>query len=234
MSIEVIILCGGLGKRLRPVVQDVPKPMAPIKGKPFLAFVLDFLALYAVKKVVLSVGYKANMIQSYFKSSYKGMLIEYAIEQEPLGTGGAIKNALSYCQHSTVVVMNGDTYFPLDLQALLMTHEQLKSDITLSLKPMCDFDRYGSVELKGEYVSNFKEKSFCKQGLINGGVYALERGILDAYKDFVSFSFEQDFLERSCQKVIMGAYIDDSDFIDIGLPKDYKLAQKILLDFLQN
>ena len=143
MKTPVIILAGGFGTRLSAVVKDLPKPMANINGKPFLHYIFQSLQRQNIENVILSVGYKHEIIQDYFQDNYLGIAIKYAIETEPLGTGGAIKHAFSFVDDDAFV-LNGDTFFDVDLSKL----RNDKSDLSIALKPMKNFDRYGTVELK--------------------------------------------------------------------------------------
>ena len=145
MNTPVIILAGGFGTRLSTVVKDVPKPMAPINGKPFLHYIFEELQHQKIKTVVLSVGHLKEVIQDYFLDSYLGIDIQYAIEHEPLGTGGGIRYAFSFVDDDAFV-LNGDTFFDIDLSKL----KNSTSDISIALKPMFEFDRYGTVELNNE------------------------------------------------------------------------------------
>lgn len=223
---EAIVLAGGFGTRLQSVVKDVPKPMAAINGKPFLAYILDYLTYNGVRKIILSVGYKQEIIENYFGNSYKEIDIVYSKEEEPLGTGGAIKKALSYCESENILVLNGDTFFELNLQALLQEHKKANADVTMSLKKMYSFDRYGKVILEENRVVNIVEKEFSSFGIINGGVYIIQKDIFNNTEE--KFSFEQDFLEKKLSKLSVCAYIDKGYFIDIGIPQDY---QKAIYDF---
>lgn len=146
---EVIILAGGLGTRLRSVVSEVPKCMAPVAGKPFLWYLLKYLTRYDVSKVILSVGYLRGVIFDWVEEMKDDFPFhfDYAIEEEPLGTGGGIRLALNKATTSDVVVLNGDTYFDVNLEELMKNHRLYSSAVTLALKPMCDFDRYGRVVL---------------------------------------------------------------------------------------
>ncbi|EAL7336265.1 NTP transferase domain-containing protein, partial [Campylobacter jejuni] len=174
---QAIILCGGLGTRLKSVIKDIPKPMAPINDKPFLEFIFEYLKKQGIKEVILAVSYKYEVIQEYFKDEFLGIKIKYSIEKEPLGTGGAIKEALKFIKNEAYV-LNGDTIFDIDLKKLILNN----SKICLALKQMNDFDRYGTVELDSKnYIKLFKEKEFKKQGLINGGIYFLNK---DIFNDF--------------------------------------------------
>ncbi|EAK2332576.1 NTP transferase domain-containing protein, partial [Campylobacter jejuni] len=172
---QAIILCGGLGTRLKSVIKDIPKPMAPINNKPFLEFIFEYLKKQGIKEVILAVSYKYEVIQEYFKDEFLGIKIKYSIEKEPLGTGGAIKEALKFIKNE-VYVLNGDTFFDIDLSKLKLNG----SKICLALKQMNDFDRYGTVNVDGQgFVISFEEKIFKTQGLINGGIYLLTKDIFN-------------------------------------------------------
>ena len=215
---EAIVLCGGLGTRLRSVISDVPKPMAPIKNKPFLAFVLEYLKKQNISRVVLAVSYKYEIIQEYFGNSYLGMQILYSIEKEPLGTGGAILEALNLINSDSCYVLNGDTFFDVNLDRLKLDN----SDICVALKPMKNFDRYGSVDIdNNSYISAFNEKKFTSNGLINGGVYLIKKHIFNSFNLPNKFSFEEFFQENFLIFNAKATVFDDY-FIDIGIPQDYK------------
>ncbi|EDP3986480.1 NTP transferase domain-containing protein, partial [Campylobacter jejuni] len=189
---QAIILCGGLGTRLKSVIKDIPKPMAPINDKPFLEFIFEYLKKQGIKEVILAVSYKYEVIQEYFKDEFLGIKIKYSIEKEPLGTGGAIKEALKFIKNEAYV-LNGDTIFDIDLKKLILNN----SKICLALKQMNDFDRYGTVELDSKnYIKLFKEKEFKKQGLINGGIYFLNKDIFNDFTLQEKFSFEE-FLQEN-------------------------------------
>ena len=220
---EAIILAGGLGTRLRSVVSEVPKCMAPVDGRPFLQYMLEWLSRYDVSHVVLSVGYLREVIFSYMDSRAWPFEISYAVEEEPMGTGGGIRLALTKCREDRVIVLNGDTFFDVDLDALSFT-----APVTLALKPMRDFDRYGAVDWDGELVTGFHEKAACAEGLINGGVYALVRSQLDFAFYPKRFSFEKDLLEPLADAHLVAGQVQDGYFIDIGIPEDYARAQREL------
>ncbi|EBI2433247.1 NTP transferase domain-containing protein [Campylobacter coli] len=215
---QAIVLAGGLGTRLRSVVQDLPKPMAPINGEPFLAFVLEHLKKQGITEIILSVSYKYELIQEYFKDEFHGMKIHYNIEKELLGTGGAIKDALKLVKNE-VYVVNGDTFFDIDLKKLVLNG----SKICIALKQMQNFDRYGTVNIdKQGLVTSFEEKVFKKQGLINGGIYLLKKDIFDKFDLEKKFSFEE-FLQENYKSLKIQTQIFDDYFIDIGIPKDYQI-----------
>lgn len=213
---QAIILCGGLGTRLKSVIKDIPKPMAPINDKPFLEFIFEYLKKQGVKEIILAVSYKYEVIKEYFKDEFLGIKIKYSIEKEPLGTGGAIKEALKFIKNEAYV-LNGDTFFNIDLSKLKLNG----SKICFALKQMNDFDRYGTVNVNEQgFVISFEEKVFKKQGLINGGIYLLDK---DIFKDFAlqeKFSFEE-FLQENYEKLKARAEIFDDYFTDIGVPEDY-------------
>ena len=216
---EAVVLAGGLGTRLRSVVHDIPKCMAPVAGEPFLGYVLDWLSRYGITRVVLSVGYLKESIMEWISGQDYPFEIDYAVEETPLGTGGGIKLALSKCRERKVIVVNGDTFFPVDLDAI-----PFDAPVTVALKPMKDFDRYGAVELSANgLVTAFHEKAKVQQGLISGGVYALNGLDLSSLPE--KFSFEKDVLEPLSAKSQVGGWVSDSYFIDIGIPDDYARAQ---------
>jgi D-glycero-alpha-D-manno-heptose 1-phosphate guanylyltransferase len=222
MISEAIVLAGGFGTRLQSVVQDVPKPMADINGKPFLYYLLKYLSEQGIKKVVLSVGYKHELIKDFFGEHYLQMDIKYAIEDEPLGTGGAIKLALDHIDKDLCFVLNGDTYFDLNLIDL----ERNGTDCVLASKEMNNFDRYGSLELTAsDVITNFNEKKFCESGWINGGVYCIHKNLFSSISK-TSFSFEEEVLTPLSRTGQLIAVKSKGYFMDIGIPEDYAQFQK--------
>lgn len=222
---EAIILAGGLGTRLSGVVSDVPKPMAPVGGKPFLSYLLDYLLQFSIERVVLAVGHKYEVIEAHFGKEYNGLQLFYTIENEPLGTGGGIANALKLIEGTEFFLLNGDTFYDVDLEALDTHHELSGADITLSLKAMENFDRYGSVEIKGSRILAFNEKKALEEGYINGGVYVVNKAVIEELELPKKFSFEKDVLDAKVSALNMQAYHCDGYFIDIGIPEDYEKAQ---------
>lgn len=224
---EVIILAGGLGTRLRSALADLPKCLAPVNGKPFIAYLVEYLHQQCIEKFIFSLGYKNEIIKEYLTSHYSILNIQYTIEEEPLGTGGAIKLACTKANAENVLIANGDTLFKIDVLKLSEFHLINKASCTLSLKPMTMFNRYGVVELNADdSIKSFKEKQFYKEGLINGGMYALN--VDDFMKESLpqKFSFEKDYLEMSYQDKKMYGVVQDDYFIDIGIPEDYLRAQQ--------
>lgn len=223
---EAIILAGGLGTRLRSVVSDLPKCMAPVSGKPFLFFVIEHLLNQGVERFIFSVGYKSEPIIGYVNDRYPALNKQFSIEDEPLGTGGAVKLSCKMATEKNVLILNADTLFKVDIAELSAFHNSIGADCTLSLKPMQHFNRYGVVEMKSDHsIASFKEKQAYTSGLINGGVYALNCSSFLAEELPAVFSFEKDYLEKYFDKRKMYAVVQDEYFIDIGIPEDYKKAQ---------
>ena len=226
MISTAIILAGGLGTRLRSLVSDLPKCMAPVAGQPFLKYVMDELLKQGITHFILSVGYKRESIIDFLQNNYPDVNILFVIENEPLGTGGAIKLAAGLCKEKNVFVLNGDTMFKVDLKTLSDAHFQQQADCTLSLKPMQQFERYGVVELDEQNrITSFKEKQFYESGLINGGVYALNTVCFLNEQLPEKFSFENDYLEQFYKERKFFGCVSDTYFIDIGIPEDYERAQ---------
>jgi len=216
---EIIILAGGFGTRLQNVVSDVPKPMAEINGRPFLAYLLEYLSQYNISDVVLSVGYKQEIIEAYFSTNFNGINIKYSYEEKPLGTGGALKKALTLIKNNRCLVLNGDSFFNIDLDKFYSS--TIESKIAIAVKMMFNFDRYGTVKMKNGKIISFLEKISTVAGYINSGVYMISKEIFNHTDDTI-FSFEV-FLQN--QKDI-ASYIEDGYFIDIGIPEDYEKAKK--------
>ncbi len=217
---EVIVLAGGLGTRLRSVVHEIPKCLAPVAERPFLGYLLDWLAAQGAEHVVFSVGYLKEQVISYLQDNPWPFAYDFAVEETPLGTGGGIRLALGLCRENHVFVVNGDTFYPVELTAM-----PFDKPITLALKPMKDFDRYGEVELNNNIVTAFQEKKHCEEGVINGGVYAIDRSGLDLGSLPEKFSFEKEVLEPGAAIGQIGGWVSNAYFIDIGIPEDYGKAQ---------
>lgn len=219
---KAIILAGGSGTRLRPLVSDRPKPMAIINGRPFLSYILEYLEKFDIKEVILCVGYQKEQIINFFGDKWKNISISYSIENNPLGTGGAIKKVLNSTTDEFVFVLNGDTFFDINLNELI----QEKTEICFALKELNDFDRYGTVEIDfSGRILEFKEKRKTKKGKINGGVYFLSTAIFKKHKVAEDkFSFEK-FLEENISEIENTSIVFENYFIDIGIPEDYKRAQ---------
>ncbi len=227
---EAIILAGGLGTRLREAVPDLPKCMAPILAKPFIGYLIDYLHQQGIEKFIFSLGYKFTIVEQYLRTQYGNLHLTFSVEEEPLGTGGAIKLACTRATEKSVLVLNGDTFFKVDLQQFAAFHNTKDADCSLALKPMVDIDRYGLVELDDDNaVSSFKEKRYYEKGLINGGVYALQSATFfqESFPD--KFSFEKDYLDKFASSRKLYGFVQDQYFIDIGIPEDFERAQTELV-----
>lgn len=225
---EAIILAGGKGTRLKDVVSDVAKPMAPVNGRPFLCYLFHWLKIFPVEKVVLSTGYLSDSIKDYFSTSFCGIPIEYAIEEKPLGTGGAIKFALRKTQGNNILIINGDTYFPININSFFSFHSDNNHMFSIALKQMQNFSRYGSVVCHDNSILKFNEKKFCHDGLINGGIYLINREYFNSKQVPEAFSLEKHIMEKEAITGILKGKIFNNVFIDIGIPEDYRQAQSLL------
>ena len=221
-DLEAIVLAGGLGTRLRSVVSDLPKPMAPIGDKPFLEYILKYLQKNGITRVILSVGYKWETIKEHFGDKFENIELIYSVENESLGTGGAIKKAMNQVKNSQVYIINGDTLFDVDLKSLVLEDN---SKLILSLKHMINFDRYGCVESDdNNLVKAFTEKGYRESGNINGGIYLASKNIFDNFDLDEKFSFEE-FMQVNFEELKISVKVFEKYFIDIGIPEDYQKAQ---------
>lgn len=224
---EAVILAGGKGTRLRSIVSDAPKPMAIVGGRPFLCFVLEKLRTMGVKRVVLAIGYKGSHIREYFASRFQGMEIVYSQEAEPLGTGGAIKQALRCVRGDWAYVVNGDTYQDIDASkfASYASYSQVKA--VLGTRIVQDCSRYGTIGISEDGgIEAFHEKMPIEDGRISSGVYLMRKDALFGMPS--TFSLEADWLEPLAPSGALGAVDLTGSFIDIGIPEDYERAQKML------
>lgn len=224
---ECIILAGGLGTRLQSVVSDVPKCMAEVAGRPFLSYLLDYMDRQHFSHIILSLGYKSEIVLQWLEGESYPFEISYVVEDNPLGTGGAINLAFSKVKGSHAFVFNGDTFFDVNTSILLDFHNKKEAQISLALKPMSDFDRYGSVDVSDDdRIIRFNEKQYCEKGLINGGVYIINKDIFSALHLPEKFSFEKDVMEAHINDIPFYGCVQDNYFIDIGIPSDFAKANQ--------
>jgi D-glycero-alpha-D-manno-heptose 1-phosphate guanylyltransferase len=229
MITEAIILAGGLGTRLQSEVPDLPKSLAPVAGKPFLAYLLDYAKKQGISKFIFALGHKSSAIEAFVKQYLPEGSYVFSVEGEPLGTGGAIYQACKQVSTPDAIVLNADTYFGISLLNLSIIHELRKAACTVALKPMNSANRYGSVDVYKQVITAFSEKRQNSSGLINGGVYALSVPSF-LQKTFPrSFSFEKDYLEKEVSSHQIMGMISDAYFIDIGVPEEYQRAQTELV-----
>jgi len=225
--LKAIVLAGGLGTRLASVTSDIPKPMAPIGSRPFLEYLLDYLVEQGTEQAVLAVSHKWEVIRRHFGDTYRGMLLSYSVEEVPLGTGGAIRQALESITDDEVVVLNGDTLFRVDLKGMVNIHRSGGARLSIALKQVADSGRFGRVEVSADgVVTNFLEKSTGGPGWINGGIYMLHRRVFADFPMPARFSFELDLVEPNIGRIQPRAFQSDAYFIDMGVPEDYERAQR--------
>lgn len=222
---ECIVLAGGLGTRLRSVVEDAPKCMAPVNDKPFLFYIFSYLERQHCKRVILSLGYKHEYVTDWIAQHNFPFEIIPVIEKEPLGTGGGIQLAIKEANAENVFVLNGDTFFDVDLNDLKSFHDSHHAETSLALKSMRNFERYGVVHTNEQkIVTSFEEKQYREKGDINGGVYYIHRqNFLDRNLN-EKFSLEKEYLEAFVNEHKFYGYQSDGYFIDIGIPEDYYKA----------
>lgn len=222
---QAIVLAGGLGTRLRARVADRPKALAPVAGRPFLSYVLDWLDAGGCTDVVLATGYLSAMIEAEVGTRHRGLSITYSREETPLGTGGAIVQALARLPDAPTLVMNGDTWFGLDLASFATWCRREPQGSAIALREVPDTSRYGTVTLAGERVDRFGERLGGGPGLINAGFYCLQPGLFRGRSLPAAFSIENDFFKPFAAQLALRGYIASGPFIDIGVPDDYDRAQ---------
>jgi D-glycero-alpha-D-manno-heptose 1-phosphate guanylyltransferase len=226
---EAIILAGGLGTRLREAVPELPKAMAPVAGQPFLAYLLRFIEAGGVARVVLALGYKSEAIRKFFGGNFGKLKIAYSIEEEPLGTGGALLHALPCIEGPFAFVVNGDTFLRVDYRAMasvLCSHAG--AELAVALRHVQDASRYGRAVVVGDRIRGFNARGTPGPGLINGGCYLVRRDLFQRYPMPAKFSWEQDFLEARASTLQPIAFRCDAPFIDIGLPDAFEQAQTLI------
>lgn len=232
---DAVVLAGGLGTRLRSVVADVPKAMAPIAGQPFLAYLLRFLESQGIRRVVLAVGYRHEIIRAAFGSRYRGLELVYSVEEEPLGTGGGLRMALPHVAGTFAFVLNGDTFLRLNYGAMARASEDADdAQLVVGLRRVADASRYGAVRVVEGRIEGFNARGTRGPGLINAGCYLIARDIFERYPMGPKFSFEADFLEARTTEVRPLAFECDAPFIDIGIPEAFEEAQTLIPEWLSN
>lgn len=229
---HAVILAGGFGTRLRSVVSDVPKPLAPVQGRPFLDWLIAVLARQGVNGVTLSVHHQWEKIRDYFTANPAAVPVDWVVEETPLGTGGAMRYVLAQKEiQEPVLVLNGDSYVRADCRALYAQHQDGNEQFSMVLREVADSGRYGTVQVQEGVVTSFGKGQEGKPGLINAGVYVVSPGIFNEPLP-EAFSFEQDFLPPRLAALKPKAFIADGYFIDIGIPDDYARAQRELPEIL--
>lgn len=229
---EAIILAGGLGTRLKDKLDGLPKPMAPVAGRPFLEILLNQLARCSCNRVILSVGHLHNVIESRFGAAWRGIGIAYSIERAPLGTGGAIRASLAHATEENILVLNGDTFLDADYPAMMRFHAGQSGPMTMAVVHQREVARYGGVLLGGYRIAGFDEKGRSGPGWINAGAYVLRKDIAWPPNLPEKFSFENDFIAPEIARLQPAAFQVEGFFLDIGVPEDLDRAQTELRHYL--
>lgn len=229
MDLAAVILAGGRGTRLQAVISDRPKPLAPVAGRPFLAYLLDQVVDVGVGRIVLSTGYLAEQFADAIGTTYRGVEIAYAQEHEPLGTGGAIRFAGKQADADQLLIMNGDSYCAADMQTYIKWHVAGEHDASLMLVRVDDASRYGTVERAADgSIEAFLEKHpETMPGYINAGVYLLRRQMLEQLPEGPS-SIERDAFPEWIKQYTFKGWVADGAFIDIGIPSDYERSHEFM------
>lgn len=222
----VAILAGGLGTRLAPILTTTPKVLAPVNGRPFLTILLDVLAGAGIRSAVLLTGHQADQVRWTLGDHYAGMALAYSVEATPLGTGGALRRALPLFSSDTVLVLNGDSYFEVDLHALVQAHHRNRADITLTLARVDDAGRFGQVKTAADgRVIQFVEKDEASSAeWINAGVYVLQRSLLRQIPPGQPISLERELLPHWTGSRRVFGFAGAGRFLDIGTPSSYAAA----------
>lgn len=227
---EAIVLAGGFGTRLRQVVVDVPKPMAPIGERPFLEILLSFLAQKDFDRVILSVGFMAEKISNHFGKKFAGMELVYVVEDQPLGTGGGVRLALEQATADHVFIFNGDTFLDLEVDKAEFQWFATNRPVIVA-RQVGDTCRYGRLLAENGVATGFTEKGIAGPGLINAGCYILGREQLNAFSPGTAFSLETDYLTPAVEQRQFDVFVTEGLFIDIGIPEDFLRAQKELENY---
>jgi D-glycero-alpha-D-manno-heptose 1-phosphate guanylyltransferase len=229
-TVSTVILAGGLGTRLRSIVDDRPKVLADVHGRPFLTYLLDQLLDYGVKSVVLCTGHRGDQVRTEFGDTYRGLGLAYSHEPSPLGTAGALRLALPLLESESILVLNGDSLCGADLNDFWKWHHAHSVASSILLVRMTDTTRYGRVVLDDEgCVLEFVEKSVHDEpGLINAGIYLARRQLLGAIPEGRSVSLEHEIFPTWIGQGFCG-YIGTGPFIDIGTPESYALAEQVVV-----
>ena len=231
---QMLVLAGGQGTRLQSLVSDKPKPMAPVNNRPFLAYLLDYWIGQGINLIGISVGYKAKYIKDYFCYEYNKAKIFYIEELELLGTGGAIRKAINFQNspwvENDLMVINGDTWFEISLPKLLKDFTINNNPITIAIKYLKSNDRYGSIVINNDQLVEEFNNFQLNNSFINGGCYLINRNFFINYLKNLpeKFSFEEIALKDLANKGFISASVQNVNFLDIGVPEDYKKVNTII------
>lgn len=226
-DLNVAVLAGGLGTRLRSVIPDRPKALAQVHGRPFIAYLLDQLSAAGFSSVLLCTGHFGQQIEDAFGATYGSLQISYSRESRALGTGGALRLARRFLISDPVLVMNGDSFCAADLRAFWNRHCTRGANATMLLTQVADTGRYGSVKVDSDgTVTRFSEKASGDSGLINAGVYLLSRRIIDSIAEDAEVSLEYDVFPNLVRQGLLSGYAVAGRFLDIGTPEDLAAAEE--------
>lgn len=226
---NAVILAGGLGTRLKSISKDTPKPLMPIKDKVFLDYPISQISKFNIENIYLAISYNSKFIINH----YKDKNLKYLIEEIPLGTGGAIKNALNNINSENILFLNGDTLFNINIKEMYQKHLINDADITIASKILDNPHRYGTMDISNNRVVRFNEKKEIDSGVINCGIYIINKRIINKFPESEKFSFENEILENKTDELKLIPYISDDYFIDIGIPEDYYKAVNDLPNLFQ-
>lgn len=231
-NIDVVILCGGLGTRLRMIVHDRPKPMAKINHHPFLDILVEYLSRYGCKRFILCTGYKGDFVRKYYENKEYPISLLFSEEREPLGTAGAIKNAESLIQSNVFLVMNGDSFCKVTIHNFLEFHTSKESFASIALIPADISNDCGRVIISDTHqIVSFHEKVVDAVGFVNAGIYIFDKEVLSLIPAGKTYSLEYDLFPTLIQQKNMYGFVEKQQLIDIGIPERYELAQKVFRNF---
>lgn len=230
---DVIVLCGGAGLRLRSVTGNIPKVMATVSGRPFMELLLRQLERNSFRRVILAVGYQKEMIKSFFGERFGNLELIYSDESQPLGTGGALRNAAPLLTSEEVLVMNGDSYTGADLMRFVRHHREVRANLSMLVVPADGRSDCGTVLVgPGGKILLFGEKATLDGArYINAGIYVLSRQTVDQLPERVQISLEHELFPRWLEDGIpLEAFIHQGQCLDIGTPDRYHGSQELLRD----
>lgn len=228
-KIDVVILCGGLGKRFRAVIGDRPKPMAKVKGRPFLDILIGYVASYGFTRFILCIGYMGTLIKQYYRERRCPLTILFSEEKGPLGTGGAIKNAEPLIQSNPFLILNGDSFCKVNLCKFVDFHIKKKALISIVLVNPKKTKDYGVISLgNSQRIVKFDEKVKVEDdSFISTGIYLFDNNVLSLIPAHKNFSLEYELFPEVINRGFFG-YITQGNFIDIGTPEEYERAKRLL------
>ena len=230
---DVVILAGGLGKRLHSVTGGSQKVLAKVNGRPFLEILMDYIYSQGGRHFILCVGHGSEQVEAYFKDKYRNRRIDFSKEDSPLGTGGAIKKALTHVETDQFLAMNGDCFCLIEYAKLIAEHEKNRANATIAITKMLDIREYGNITVnEKKQIIAFNEKStLLKAGFINTGTYCLNHDVFNLVPGQNKFSIEYDFFPQLIGKRFH-AFEVENKFIDIGTPERYSWAQEHLKEMM--